>query len=264
MPAIPLWVWALVPFFVGWLHWHYNRGPRATVWLIGFGFFLLAVGVPIWTDTLAATTASGTGFGLLLVILIVFGVAGVWEGVHKPRTKPRKDGVVPTEPKHHYSHVRTVGVFAVLGTAAAVGVMRRSALGAAAKHSPASIGAGIKAATTQVSDGHAAAAAGSATHKIVWVVALLGFGAFMYYLHKVEKRRRNNESASIFAGGLAGGAPARGRQARAGRVSRRDKRAAKRQQRGRFGTPVTRGSRGGQGSIPTGAPGMLPIGRGEQ
>jgi hypothetical protein len=247
---------AIIPLGLGWLHWHYNRGPRVSVWLFGAAFFLLALGVVPWTDTLIASTATPTSWGVLGGMLAVSLAMAFWEGIHKPREKEPKDGVAVKRPRPgHYSRIRTMIVFAVFGTSSAVAVVRLSDLATMATGSPAAIGKGITDARAMASNGQAAKAVSTGERHLVWLAVIAILIAIAIYLWKMEHRKHS-------------------RGGRQPKLSRRDQKAARKAAKkggfgqalpgGGFGQPVLPAGRRGQ-ALPRGQRGQrqaLPMGSG--
>src|ERR1035441_4949507 len=112
----PVW-WALVFGLAGTAAWVLDRGRRAHAVLIAMSAFILVVGVPEWTGTLASFVASPSGVVKLLAGVVVSGFLFWFMAIHKPKTK-MKDGTAPPARKtrNHYHRIATMLVALSFGT----------------------------------------------------------------------------------------------------------------------------------------------------
>jgi hypothetical protein len=170
--------------------WLYGRLPRPTAWVLAFGFVLLGIGIPVWTDTLASLTKSQTGQYALMGVLFVTGVSFYVEAVHKPR-KPKIDGngVMPDQKPDHYHRVTTMATASVFGTALVVAIVRWATLRGLAKNSPSTVRQTFRQQAAFVKSGQAAASITASTEHLVLLGAFLIFTALVALLVWYERRK---------------------------------------------------------------------------
>jgi hypothetical protein len=187
----PVW-WTLVFGGLGAILWIIDRARRFHAALIAIAAFLLVVGYPPWTGTLATFVASPSGVVKLLAAVAVSGVLYFFMGVHRPKTKMKDGKAAPArKTRNHYHRIMTMLTALAFGTTLGMAIMVRSLLGKAVKQGPATVKAALHQATIKVNNGQAAAAVSAPHRQMIWLVAGAIILGLIVAMVQVERRVHN-------------------------------------------------------------------------
>jgi hypothetical protein len=202
--------WALVIGGAGAALWVLDRARRVHSALIAAAAFILVVGVPAWTGTLASFVATPSGVIKLLAAVVVSGFLYWFMGVHKPKTKMKDGRAAPArKTRNHYHRIATILAALSFGTSLGLAIMVRSLLGQAVKQFLPGVKQTLNTAAVKVNNGQAAAAVTAPHRQMVWMVAGAIIVVLIVAMVQVEKRvhgrGRSKSSGGMFRKMLGGG-----------------------------------------------------------
>jgi hypothetical protein len=164
---------AFIILAVGAVLWAYERLSRIQAAFFAAGTGLAVISIPMWLDTLAAATSTGTGLTVLGIVFLASLIGFFFEVVLKH--------------KHH--HIRTPVIGGLFGTSAMLGTANLhrllQSLGTSAKDTGTALGR----ARHQIKSGHAANALPLNQQHVVAACAVIAVVALIIVAAVISKRR---------------------------------------------------------------------------